>query len=67
MPFQIDLVYRPMSWFNNRLKYFCRCVGVFRKKADMIPLKDREQTTTAVAAAFEKILNHDNLGIPKII
>ncbi len=54
----------PMSWFNNRLKYFCRCVGVFRKKADMIPLKDREQTAAA-AAAFEKILN--NLGIPKII
>ena len=33
------------------------------KKADMIPLKDREQTTTT--KAFEKIL--DNMGIPKTI
>jgi transposase InsO family protein len=38
-------------------------VDVFSKKADMIPLKDREQTTTT--KAFEKILN--NLGIPKTI
>ncbi len=33
------------------------------KKADMIPLKDREQTTTT--KAFEKILG--NTGIPKTI
>ncbi len=52
----------PTSWFNNRFEYTFACVDVFRKKADMIPLKDREQTTTK---AFEKIL--DNLGIPKTI
>ena len=33
------------------------------KKADMIPLKDREQITTT--KAFKKIL--DNMGIPKTI
>jgi hypothetical protein len=38
-------------------------VDVFTKKAGMVPLKDREQTTTT--KAFEKILN--NLGIPKTI
>ena len=61
--FQIDLVYMPKSWFNNGFKYIFCCVDVFSKKADMIPLKDREQTTTT--KAFEKILN--NLGIPKTI
>ncbi len=60
--FQIDLVYMPKSWFNNGFKYIF-CVDVFSKKADMIPLKDREQTTTT--KAFEKIL--DNMGIPKTI
>ena len=53
----------PKSWFNNGFKYIFCCVDVFSKKADMIPLKDREQTTTT--KAFEKIL--DNLGIPKTI
>ena len=53
----------PKSWFNNGFKYIFCCVDVFSKKADMIPLKDREQTTTT--KAFEKILN--NLGIPKTI
>ena len=33
------------------------------KKADTIPLKDREQTTTT--KAYEKIL--DNIGVPKTI
>ena len=61
--FQIDLVYMPKCWFNNGFKYIFCCVDVFSKKADMIPLKDREQTTTT--KAFEKIL--DNLGIPKTI
>ena len=61
--FQIDLIYMPKSWFNNGYKYIFACVDVFSKKADMIPLKDREQTTTT--KAFEKILN--NLGIPKTI
>ena len=61
--FQIDLVYMPKSWFNNGFKYIFCCVDVFSKKADMIPLKDREQTTTT--KAFEKIL--DTLGIPKTI
>jgi transposase InsO family protein len=53
----------PKSWFNNGFKYIFACVNVFSKKADMIPLKDREQTTTT--KAFEKIL--DILGIPKTI
>jgi hypothetical protein len=53
----------PKSWFNNGFKYIFSCVDVLSKKADMIPLKDREQITTT--KAFEKILN--NLGIPKII
>ena len=61
--FQIDLVYMPKSWFNNGYKYIFCCIDVFSKKADMIPLKDREQTTTT--KAFEKILN--NIGIPKTI
>ncbi len=59
--FQIDLFYVPKSWFNNGFKYLFACIDVFSKKADMIPLKDREQTTTT--KAFEKILN--NIGIPK--
>jgi hypothetical protein len=37
-------------------------VDVFSKKADMIPFKDREQTTTT--KAFEKIL--DSMGIPNL-
>jgi transposase InsO family protein len=53
----------PKSWFNNGFKYIFACIDVFSKKADMIPLKDREQTTTT--KAFEKILN--NIGIPKTI
>ena len=61
--FQIDLIYMPKSWFNNGFKYIFACVDVFSKKADMIPLKDREQSTTT--KAFEKIL--DNIGIPKTI
>ena len=61
--FQIDLIYMPKSWFNNGYKYIFACVDVFSKKADMIPLKDREQTTTT--KAFEKILY--NMGIPKTI
>ena len=61
--FQIDLVYMSKSWFNNGFKYIFCCVDVFTKNADMIPLKDREQTTTT--KAFEKILS--NMGIPKTI
>jgi hypothetical protein len=61
--FQIDLVYMSKLWFNNGFKYIFCCVDVFSKKADMIPLKDREQTTTT--KAFEKILN--KLGIPNNI
>jgi transposase InsO family protein len=61
--FQIDLVYMPKSWFNSGFKYIFCCIDVFSKKADMIPLKDREQTTTT--KAFEKILG--NIGIPKTI
>jgi hypothetical protein len=61
--FQIDLIYMPKSWFNNGFKYIFCCIDVFTKKADMIPLKDREQTTTT--KAFEKILS--SMGIPKTI
>ena len=61
--FQIDLIYMPKSWFNNGYKYIFACVDTFSKKADMIPLKDREQSTST--KAFEKIL--DNMGIPKTI
>ena len=61
--FQIDLIYMDKSWFNNGFKYIFACIDVFSKKADMIPLKDREQTTTT--KVFEKIL--DNIGIPKTI
>jgi len=61
--FQIDLIYMSRSWFNNGFKYIFACIDVFSKKADMIPLKDREQTTTT--KAFEKILS--NMGIPKTI
>ncbi len=50
--FQIDLVYMPKSWFNNGFKCIFYCVDVFSKTADMIPLKDRKQTTTT--KAFEK-------------
>jgi hypothetical protein len=39
----------PKSWFNNGFKYIFACVDVFSKKADMIPLKDREQTTATKA------------------
>ncbi len=53
----------PKSWFNNGFKYIFACVDVFSKKADMIPLKDKEQTTPT--NEFEKILN--NTGILKII
>ncbi len=41
--FQVDLIYMPKSWFNNSFKYIFACVDIFSKKADMIPLKDREQ------------------------
>ena len=61
--FQIDLIYMPKSWFNSGYKYIFCCIDVFSKKADMIPLKDREQATAT--NAFEKIL--DNMGIPKTI
>ncbi len=47
--FQIDLIYISKSWFNNGFKHIFACVDVFNKKADTIPLKDREQTTTTKA------------------
>ncbi len=59
--FQIDSICMPKSWFNNGFKYIFECVDEFSKKANMIPLKEREQTTTT--KAFEKIL--DYMGIPK--
>jgi hypothetical protein len=51
----------PKSWFNNGFKSIFCYVDVFSKTADMIPLKDRKQTTAT--QAFEKIL--DNLCKPK--
>ncbi len=50
--FQTDLIYMPKCWFNHGFKYIFACIDVFSKKADMIPLKDSEQTTTT--KAFEK-------------
>ena len=61
--FQIDLVYMPKSFFNNGYKYIFCCVDVFSKKADMIPLKVRDQK--ASVNAMSEILK--NLGIPKTI
>ena len=61
--FQIDLVYMPKSWFNHNYKYLLTCIDVFSKKADVIPLKDRTQST--VTDAFKEILSH--LGVPKSI
>jgi hypothetical protein len=53
---QIDLIYMPKSWFSNGFKDIFACVDVFSKKADMIPLKDRKQTTAT--KAFEKLLDN---------
>jgi transposase InsO family protein len=61
--FQIDLIYMPKSWFNSGYKYIFACVDVFSKKADMIPMKERDSTTST--KAFEKIL--DRMGIPETI
>ena len=61
--FQIDLVYFDSSWFNHGYKYLLTCVDVFSKRADAIPLKDREQST--VTDAFSKILS--NMGVPATI
>jgi hypothetical protein len=61
--FQIDIVYMNKSWFNHNDKYLLTCLDVFSKKADVIPLKDREQST--VATTFNKMLS--TIGIPKTI
>ena len=61
--FQIDLVYMNKSWFNHNYKYLLTCIDVFSKKADVIPLKDREQST--VTTAFNKMLS--TIGVPKTI
>ncbi|MFN9110961.1 MAG: transposase family protein, partial [Bacteroidota bacterium] len=61
--FQVDLIYMPKSWFNNGFKYIFTAVDVFSKKADMVPLKVRDQNTST--EAFKKILK--NLGVPKTI
>jgi len=61
--FQIDLVYMDSSWFNHNNKYLLTCIDVFSKRADVIPLKERDQQT--VADAFDKILSH--MGIHKTI
>ena len=61
--FQIDLVYMPKSWFNHGYKYIFCCVDVFSKKADMIPMKERDATTST--EAMRHIIK--NMGIPKSI
>ena len=37
------------SWFNHNCKYLLTCVDVFSKKADEIPLKERDQQTVTDA------------------
>jgi len=61
--FQIDLIYMPAQWFNGGYKYILSCVDVFTKRGDMIPMKERDQTTST--KAMEKVLS--NMGIPKTI
>ena len=61
--FQIDLVYMSANWFNHNYKYLLTCVDVFSKRADVIPLTDRDQDT--VTDAFSKILS--NMGVPATI
>ncbi len=53
----------PKNWFDNGFKYIFACIDVFSKKADVIPLKDKIQTTTT--NAFEKMSN--NIGFPQTI
>lgn len=53
----------PKSWWNDGYKYIFDCIDVFSKKAEMIPMKSRDQETSV--KAFEKILK--NIGIPKTI
>jgi hypothetical protein len=43
--------------------YLLTCIDVFSKKADVIPLKDREQST--VTTAFNKMLS--SIGVPQTI
>jgi transposase InsO family protein len=52
-------------WFNHNYKYFLTCIDVFSKKADVIQLKDREQSTVTTASAFNKMLS--TIGTPKTI
>ena len=59
--FQIDIVYMQKAWFNHNYKYLLTCIDVLSKKADVIPLKDREQTT--VTAAFNML---STIGIPRL-
>ncbi len=61
--FQVDVIYMPKAWFNGGYKYILSCVDVFTKKGDMIPLKERDSTSSTKAMSM--ILS--NLGIPKTI
>ncbi len=61
--FQIDLIYMPASWHNKGYKYILSCVDVFSKKGAMIPLKDRDASTSA--AAMRRVI--EQLGVPKSI
>ena len=53
----------PKAWFNSGYKYILSCVDVFSKKGGMIPMKERDSTTSTKAMSM--ILN--NMGIPKTI
>lgn len=61
--FQIDLVYMPKAWFNHGYKYIFCCVDVFSKKADMVPMKDRDaETSTEIMKQIIK-----KMGVPNSI
>ena len=47
--FQVDIIYMPKAWFNGGYKYILSCVDVFTKKGGMIPLKERDQTSSTKA------------------
>ena len=60
---RLDLVYMLKKCINNGYDFsFFAGIDVFRKKAKMIPLKDREQTITTKT---HKKLN--KVGVPKSV
>ena len=61
--FQIDLIMMKKAWHNEGNKYALVCIDIFTKKADMVPMKNKEADT--VNQAMKKILK--NLGTPESI